>query len=114
PPRWVALVVMAAVVAAAVLVPPHAAGETSRRTLLPAVFLDPTPAVAPTPTPPSGIPAPTETPPGGGGCDPSYPTVCIPPPPPDLDCGDIPYRRFQVLPPDPHNFDREGDGLGCE
>jgi len=49
-----------------------------------------------------------------GNCDPSYPTVCIPPPPPDLDCGDIPYRRFQVLPPDPHNFDREGDGLGCE
>lgn len=49
-----------------------------------------------------------------GNCDPSYPTVCIPPPPPDLDCGDIPYRNFQVLPPDPHNFDREGDGLGCE
>ena len=23
------------------------------------------------------------------GCDPAYPTVCIPPPPPDLDCGDI-------------------------
>ena len=22
-------------------------------------------------------------------------TVCIPPPPPDLDCGDIPYRRLQ-------------------
>jgi len=51
---------------------------------------------------------------GTGNCDPSYPTVCIPPPPPDLDCPDIPYRRFQVLPPDPHDFDREGDGLGCE
>lgn len=51
---------------------------------------------------------------GGNGCDPAYPTVCIPPPPPDLDCGDIPYRNFQVLAPDPHNFDREGDGLGCE
>jgi hypothetical protein len=50
----------------------------------------------------------------GGNCDPSYPTVCIPPPPPDLDCPDILYRRFQVLPPDPHDFDREGDGLGCE
>ena len=49
-----------------------------------------------------------------GNCDPSYPTVCIPPPPPDLDCPDIPYRRFQVLPPEPHDFDREGDGLGCE
>lgn len=50
----------------------------------------------------------------GGRCDPSYPTVCIPPPPPDLDCKDIPYRRFKVLPPDPHRFDRDGDGIGCE
>ena len=49
-----------------------------------------------------------------GNCDPSYPGVCIAPAPPDLDCGDIPYRRFQVLPPDPHNFDRDGDGVGCE
>jgi endonuclease YncB( thermonuclease family) len=49
-----------------------------------------------------------------GKCDPSYPGVCIAPPPPDLDCGDIPYRRFQVLPPDPHGFDRDGDGVGCE
>jgi len=49
-----------------------------------------------------------------GDCDPAYPTVCIPPPPPDLDCGDIPYRRFTVLPPDPHNFDGNHDGVGCE
>lgn len=47
-------------------------------------------------------------------CDPAYPDVCIPPPPPDLDCGDIVYRRFRVLPPDPHRFDRDGDGIGCE
>lgn len=54
---------------------------------------------------------------GAGGCDPAYPDVCIPPGPPsgaDLDCSDIPDRRFRVLPPDPHGFDREGDGLGCE
>ena len=50
----------------------------------------------------------------GGNCSPSYPGVCIPPPPPDLDCKDVPYRRFQVLPPDPHNFDGDGDGIGCE
>ncbi|MDP9250660.1 MAG: hypothetical protein M3O78_04755 [Chloroflexota bacterium] len=48
------------------------------------------------------------------GCDPAYPTVCIPPPPPDLDCADIPYRRFTVLPPDPHHFDGDHDGIGCE
>lgn len=51
---------------------------------------------------------------GGSGCDPAYPTVCIPPPPPDLNCGDISFRRFTVLSPDPHNFDRDGDGVGCE
>ena len=54
------------------------------------------------------------TPQPGGGCDPSYPTICIPSPPPDLDCRDIPYRRFRVLPPDPHNFDGDHDGIGCE
>jgi micrococcal nuclease len=51
---------------------------------------------------------------GTGRCDPSYPTVCIPPPPPDLDCRDVPYRRFKVLPPDPHRFDGNHDGVGCE
>ena len=50
----------------------------------------------------------------GATCDPSYPTVCIPPPPPDLDCADIPYRRFTVLPPDPHHFDLDHNGIGCE
>jgi hypothetical protein len=49
-----------------------------------------------------------------GNCDPAYPSVCIPPPPPDLDCADIPFRRFTVLPPDPHHFDGDGDGNGCE
>jgi micrococcal nuclease len=57
------------------------------------------------------LPTPT---PAGGNCDPSYPDVCIPPYPPDLDCGDIPFRFFTVRPPDPHGFDAEGDGIGCE
>jgi micrococcal nuclease len=47
-------------------------------------------------------------------CDPSYPTVCIPPPPPDLDCKDVSYRNFKVLAPDPHHFDGDHDGVGCE
>lgn len=47
-------------------------------------------------------------------CDPSYPDFCLAPPPPDLDCRDIPYRRFRVLPPDPHHFDSDRDGVGCE
>lgn len=49
-----------------------------------------------------------------GNCDPSYPGVCIPPSPPDLDCGNIAPRRLQVLPPDPHRFDGDHDGIGCE
>ena len=32
----------------------------------------------------------------------------------DLDCGDVPYKKFRVVPPDPHGFDRDGDGIGCE
>jgi len=47
-------------------------------------------------------------------CDVSYPTVCIPSPPPDLDCPDIRYRRFRVVGRDPHHFDGDRDGIGCE
>ena len=47
-------------------------------------------------------------------CDPSYPDVCIPSPPPDLDCKDVQYRSFRVLQPDPHHFDGNRDGYGCE
>jgi micrococcal nuclease len=58
---------------------------------------------------------PTFTPPPDNvNCDPSYPTVCIPGPPPYLHCGNIRYRHFTVLPPDPHEFDSDGDGIGCE
>ena len=56
--------------------------------------------------------------PGGAlGCHPSYPTVCIPPPPPDLNCADIPFRNFRVLrdipDADPHDLDGTHDGVGC-
>jgi hypothetical protein len=49
-----------------------------------------------------------------GACDPYYPTVCIPPPPPDLDCDDISFRNFSVIEGEPHNFDTDHDGIGCE
>jgi micrococcal nuclease len=56
-------------------------------------------------------PLPTPTRPG---CDSAYPTVCIPPSPPDLDCADVrPLRRFAVRSPDPHGFDGDRDGIGC-
>jgi hypothetical protein len=47
-------------------------------------------------------------------CDESYPDVCIAPYPPDLDCGEIEYANFRVVGSDPHGFDRDNDGIGCE
>jgi hypothetical protein len=47
-------------------------------------------------------------------CDPSYPDFCIASPPPDLNCGDISQKRFTVSGSDPHGFDRDNDGIGCE
>jgi hypothetical protein len=58
-------------------------------------------------------PRPTTTRPPSN-CHRSYPDFCIPPPPPDLDCDDVNGNDFTVLPPDPHGFDGNGDGVGCE
>ena len=55
--------------------------------------------------PPSPSADPPATDPPAEDCSSAYPTVCIPPSPPDLDCGDISFRRFEVLAPDPHGFD---------
>ena len=40
--------------------------------------------------------------------------LALPKYPPDLDCGDITFRRFQVTGSDSHGFDRVDDGIGCE
>src|SRR5262249_7627027 len=93
----------------------------------PSTTTDPGLPGAPTPTKPSTPPtapittsttaaATTTTP---SGCAPSYPDFCIPPPPPDLDCKDVaPHTNFRVLwnvpDPDPHHFDSDHDGIGCE
>jgi micrococcal nuclease len=70
---------------------------------------------------PTAIAAATEE-----NCDPAYAEVCIPPAPPDLDCGDISAQNFRVYLPgdrdvpedleefDPHRFDGDDDGIGCE
>lgn len=49
---------------------------------------------------------------GDGRCDPGY-DPCIPPYPPDLDCSDI-DGPIRVLGDDPHGFDADGDGIGCD
>ena len=72
----------------------------------------PTPvSTQPATTVPQPIATSTESP---QNCHPSYRDVCIPPAPPDLDCGDIPHRRFRGLPSNPHRFDGDHDGVGCE
>ena len=48
------------------------------------------------------------------GCDPAYPTLCLPLRGGDLDCKDIAARRFPVVGRDRHGFDRDHDGIGCE
>ncbi|WP_217914477.1 thermonuclease family protein [Miltoncostaea marina] len=58
--------------------------------------------------------APAGSSPGRGRCDPGYTGACIPPAPPDLDCGDVPARRFRSVGSDPHRFDGDGDGIACE
>ena len=48
---------------------------------------------------------------------PAYPDLCIPPPPPDLDCRyvyDQGFRHITVLPPDPPKLDGNHDGVACE
>jgi hypothetical protein len=80
---------------------------TATATATPRPPVTTTPALPPPPATITPTPRPAE-------CHASYPTVCIPPPPPDLDCGDIPYRNFAVLRPDVHRFDGDGDGVGCE
>ena len=64
-----------------------------------------------------GLVAPTAAPAQASAeCDPSYPDSCIPPVwvYGDLDCKHVPDRRFRVLPPDPHRFDGDDNGIGCE
>jgi micrococcal nuclease len=83
----------------------------------------PTPVPTPVPPPPPPVyvePAPPPpvyvepAPAPVAACDPSYPTLCLTIGAPDLDCPDVGVRRFPVYPPDPHGFDGDADGIGCE
>jgi micrococcal nuclease len=75
----------------------------------------PTPAPTPVPTPAPIVPLIPQPP---SNCEPSYPDFCLPIGSADLDCGEVQWRRFTVrwdVPnPDPHRFDGDGDGVGCE
>jgi len=71
-------------------------------------------APEPEPSQPTSQPTQSQQVQSQNQCDSSYPSVCIPPYPPDLDCGEIRYSNFRVVQPDPHGFDRDNDGIGCE
>ena len=63
----------------------------------------------------SSAPFTTSSSDDSGDCDySSYPDFCIPYPPPNLNCDDVDGKDFTVFPPDPHGFDRDEDGEGCE
>ena len=49
-----------------------------------------------------------------GRCDPNYAGACVPPYPPDVDCGDLAAKRFRVVGRDVHHLDGDGDGVACE
>ena len=57
--------------------------------------------------------APSPTPQRNCGLQ-AYPTVCIPPPPPDVGCEATDQRNFPVRQPDPHLLDPDFNGVGCE
>lgn len=46
-------------------------------------------------------------------CEPAYPDFCIPVGRMDLDCDAVGYE-FTALEEDPHGFDSNGDGVGCD
>jgi hypothetical protein len=50
-------------------------------------------------------------------CEPSYPSLCIPKGSSDIDCPTLEKRGihdFKVIGSDPHRFDGDNDGIGCE
>lgn len=91
--------------------PPPPTTAAPQESAAPASTARPAPAAKPAPAT-TAKPAPAAR---SGNCHAAYPDVCIPPAPPDLDCKDVPHRRFRVVQhPDPHGFDADNDGIGCE
>jgi micrococcal nuclease len=77
------------------------------------VQVTPTPAPEPTAEPlPTAVPAPQQL--FTTQCDPNYAGACIPPYPPDVDCGQLAANGFQVVGVNVHGLDRDHDGIACE
>ena len=78
----------------------------------PAPELAPEPPPSPEPVQPASAPAAKPQSDDDSGCNPNY-TPCVPAGAGDLDCADIGHP-VRVVGSDPHDLDREGDGVGCE
>lgn len=65
----------------------------------------------PAPKPQPAAPAPAAD--SGSGCDPNYTGTCVPQVSYDLNCDDI-GGSVEVVGSDPHGFDGDNDGYGCE
>jgi micrococcal nuclease len=96
-------------------VPPGTTGTTTTATTTVATTSTTTTTSSTTTT------ATTTTTTTSSNCHPSYPDFCIPSPPPDLDCGSAYLAgrkrftvRHDVASADPHRFDGDKDGVGCE
>lgn len=50
---------------------------------------------------------------GGRSCDANYKGTCVPKVSHDLDCADV-NGPVRVVGSDPHGFDADNDGIGCE
>ena len=85
-----------------------------RTTAAPATTVPPPPPPTdpPATSPPRTSPPATDPPAAASSCAPGY-SPCVPPYPPDVNCGDLSFP-VQVSGTDPHGLDRDGDGLGCE
>jgi micrococcal nuclease len=85
--------------------------------LLPTATPRPTRTPVPTETPSPtrtavSPPPPTETF-NEPACDPNYTGACVPPYPPDVNCPSLP-DNFERVGADPHDLDRDNDGIACE
>ncbi|MQA85193.1 MAG: hypothetical protein GEV03_11365 [Streptosporangiales bacterium] len=69
----------------------------------------PKPPAPPAPDPDPAIP---DKPKSDRNCAPGY-SPCVPPYPPDKDCQDV-LGPVIVTGSDPHDLDRDGDGIACE
>jgi hypothetical protein len=85
--------------------------KTTTMSYLPNTILTQNPKPNRTVDPKSVVKVTVATPPK---CDPSYPTICVPPFSNGITCQSLGVRFITVKQPDPYHLDPDGNGIGCE